>query len=103
MVARTRQTRDVLTGTAKTFHLNAQMSERVNSEHPPAGIERNHVREHTAKSKGLRRFAHSIDTRVVPRSAMAHVFEYSVKLFVSSVEARTHGRRGAIRRRGIVD
>src|ERR1700687_1096772 len=103
MVARTRQTRDVLTGTAKTFHLNAQMSERISREHPPVGIERNHVREHTAKSKALRRFAQSIDKRVVPRSAIAHVFEYSVELCVSSVEARKHGRRGAIRRRGIVD
>ena len=44
------------------------------------------MREHTAKGKSLRRFAQRIDKRVVPGTAVAHIFEHSVELRVSSLE-----------------
>ena len=86
----------------QTFYLRAQASQRVNGEHPPVGIERNHVREHTAKGKGLWRFAQRIDKRVVPSTSIAHIRQYFMELFIRSVEACEHGRRSSIRRRSIV-
>src|SRR5262249_35974247 len=101
-VSHTRQARDVLRGTAKTFYFHPQATQRVHSEHPPVGIKRNHGREHTAKGKGLRGLAQRIDKRVVPSTSIAHIREYSVKLCIRLAEARQHGRRSSLGRRGIV-
>lgn len=47
----------VLHGTANTLNLHSKAPQHIDGNHPPVGIEGNHVREHAAKGEGFRGFA----------------------------------------------
>ena len=56
-VSRLRQALKVLHGTANTLNLHSKAPQHIDGNHPPVGIEGNHVREHAAKGEGFRGFA----------------------------------------------
>src|SRR5579871_3162007 len=51
------QARHVLLRTTDALHPHAEASQRIDGQHAPVEIERNHMRERTAKGEGLRRLA----------------------------------------------
>lgn len=55
--SRLRQALEVLHGTANTLNLHSKAPQHIDGNHPPVGIEGNHVREHAAKGEGFRGFA----------------------------------------------
>lgn len=56
-VSRLRQALEVLHGTANALNLHSKAPQHIDGNHPPVGIEGNHVREHAAKREGFRGFA----------------------------------------------
>src|SRR5436305_13627161 len=82
------EARNVFRGTAKTFNFHSQASQRLDGKHPPVCIECNHVRKHTTKRARLWRLAKCIHQGVVPRVAVAHVLECSVKFPAASLQPR---------------
>src|SRR5690242_16874 len=89
---------NILAGTAKAFHLHSQASQGVHCEHPPVGVERNHVSEHAAKGESLRRLAQRIDERVFPSASIAHFGKHAVEPGVRPVETCQHGGRSPVGR-----
>src|SRR5579883_384590 len=97
------QTLDVLHGAAKTFDCHAEPSNRVDGDHPPVGIERNHVGEHAAKCKRLRRFAECIYKRILPAASAAHAFKYAVEPRIRFLQARQHRPGSSILPRSFIE
>ena len=56
-VSRLRQALEILHGTADTLNFHSKAPQQIDGNHPPVGIERNHVGEHAAKGEGFRGFA----------------------------------------------
>ena len=47
----------ILHGTADNLNFHSKAPQQIDGDHPPVGIERNHVGEHAAKGEGFRGFA----------------------------------------------
>src|SRR5712671_3043747 len=87
----------VLHGIAETFGLDAELAESVQGHQSAMRVERHDMSEDAAEREGLRRFAQSVDERIIPGGAVSNVPENAMQFRIGLFEPLSHRLRGALR------
>src|SRR4029077_11296180 len=87
----------ILHGIAETFGLDAELAKSVQGHQSAMCVERHDMGEDAAVREGLRRFAQSVDERIIPGGAVPNVTENTMQFGIGLFEPLQHRLRGALR------
>src|SRR3984957_6196971 len=87
----------ILHGITETFGLDAELAQSVQGHQSAMRVECHNMEEDPAVREGLRRFAQSVDERIIPAGAVSDVTENTLQFSIRLFEPLQQRLRGALR------